>query len=104
MASTNQFTYAPIPLPPSANPKYFTDLGRRVEGFDPSTVSDDQMAEIVDQLYKVGALHETTTASEPDLAVAFHIALQRPQAHTETAVRHDPCKSDQQLYSRDGAC
>jgi len=53
MASTSHYTYSPIPLPSSANPKYFTELGRRVDGFDASTVSQEQMVEIIDMLYKV---------------------------------------------------
>jgi hypothetical protein len=51
-------SYSPISLPPSANPAYFKDFGRRVDGFDPASVTDEQMAEIIDSLYTVG-LFET---------------------------------------------
>jgi hypothetical protein len=53
MASSSTLTYSPIPLPPSANPQYFQELGRKVEGFNPEDVSSEQMAEIVDMLYRV---------------------------------------------------
>jgi hypothetical protein len=51
--STAHYTYSPLPLPASANPKYFTDLGRKVEGFKPDAVTPEQMGEIVEMLYKV---------------------------------------------------
>ena len=47
------FQYHPLPLPSTANPAYFKELGRRVEGFDPETVTSEQMAEIKDKLYAV---------------------------------------------------
>lgn len=53
MASTSHYSYSALSLPHSANPKYFDALGRRVEGFDASVVSEEQMAEIIDMLYKV---------------------------------------------------
>ena len=57
MTTTAAFTYSPLPLPPSANPAYFHDLGRTVEGFDPETVSEEQMDEIIDMLYRVSAVN-----------------------------------------------
>ena len=51
---TNAYQYSPLPLPPTANPKYFEQLGREVKGFDPGNVSAKQMEELVDQLYRVG--------------------------------------------------
>lgn len=50
---TTAFTYHPLPLPSTANPVYFKDLGRRVEGFNPETVTPEQMEEIKDKLYAV---------------------------------------------------
>ncbi|CAD6587475.1 MAG: hypothetical protein TREMPRED_004764 [Tremellales sp. Tagirdzhanova-0007] len=52
MTSTLHYAYTPLPLPSSANPKYFSELGRRVEGFDPSNLSEKQMAEIINMLYR----------------------------------------------------
>ncbi|WVQ79542.1 hypothetical protein IAT38_001641 [Cryptococcus sp. DSM 104549] len=51
-AAPSHFTYSSIPVPASANPEFFKDFGRKVDGFDPATVTDDQMQEIVDMLYK----------------------------------------------------
>jgi hypothetical protein len=53
MASTSHYTYSPLPLPPSANSKYFSELGRKVDGYNPEDVTPEQLAEIVDMLYKV---------------------------------------------------
>jgi hypothetical protein len=83
MATT--LSYHPLPLPPSANPKYFETLGRRVEGFDPANVSPEQMEEIKANLYKVRAA--LYILAEPSLMPALGPALQEHQDHAEAAVR-----------------
>lgn len=50
---TQKFSYSPLTVPPSADPEAFKDFGRKVEGFNPDTVDERGMAEIVDMLYKV---------------------------------------------------
>lgn len=100
MAATSHYTYSHIPLPPSANPKYFFDLGRRVEGFDASTVTEEQMAEIIDMLYKVCPLlghviYPSVTADEP---TALDTPVQRPQTHSKAAIRDDSCPSCCRIY------
>ncbi len=51
--ATSTLSFHPIPLPASANPVYFKDVGKRVDGFDPSLASPEQLKEIQDALYKV---------------------------------------------------
>ena len=65
---TSTLTFHPIPIPPSANATYFKDVGKRVEGFDPATVTPEQLKEIQDALYKVSP--DGTT-----LKVAFHLVV-----------------------------
>ncbi|KAK8861763.1 hypothetical protein IAR55_002586 [Kwoniella newhampshirensis] len=48
----SHFTYKPIPVASNANPLYFEDFGRQVEGFDPSRSTPEQMEEIINMLYK----------------------------------------------------
>ncbi|OCF33372.1 taurine catabolism dioxygenase TauD [Kwoniella heveanensis BCC8398] len=55
-SSSTGLQFSPIPLPPSANPTYFKDFGRKVEGFDPADIKDGQMDEIIDGLYKHSVL------------------------------------------------
>ena len=50
---TQTFSYSPLSVPPSADPAAFKDFGRKVEGFNPDTVDERGMAEIIDMLYKV---------------------------------------------------
>ncbi|KAK4687520.1 xanthine dioxygenase, partial [Tremellales sp. Uapishka_1] len=54
--ATSHFSYSPIPLPPSADPKYFNDFGRKVDGFDPASMNEAQLEEIIDKLYEHGIL------------------------------------------------
>jgi len=42
-----------LPLPPSANPKYFAEFGREVKGVNPAELTPDQFKEIEQLLYKV---------------------------------------------------
>jgi len=56
MAQTQSYTYSGLPLPPAADPAAFKDFGRKVEGFNPDTIDDKGMAEIIDMLYKVSPL------------------------------------------------
>ena len=63
--ATTAFTYSPLPLPASANPKYFKNLGRRVEGFNPDTVTPEQMDEIIEMLYKHSVLLFKNTTITP---------------------------------------
>lgn len=44
---------APIPLPPTADAEKFKDLGREVKGVNPGELSEEQLKEIHDLLYKV---------------------------------------------------
>jgi hypothetical protein len=44
-----------FPLPPSANPKYFTEFGREVKGVNPAELTPDQFKEIEQLLYKVSS-------------------------------------------------
>lgn len=53
MAQTQSYTYSGLPLPPAADPAAFKDFGRKVEGFNPDTIDDKGMAEIMEMLYKV---------------------------------------------------
>ncbi|WRT69366.1 uncharacterized protein IL334_006350 [Kwoniella shivajii] len=55
-ATSSGLSFGPIPLPPSANPKYFKDFGRKVEGFDPAQMTEEQKEEIIDMLYKHSVL------------------------------------------------
>jgi hypothetical protein len=41
-----------LPLPPSANPKYFADFGREVTGVNPAELTPEQFKEIEQLLYK----------------------------------------------------
>jgi hypothetical protein len=50
---TQTYTYSGLPLPPAADPAAFKDFGRKVEGFNPDTIDDKGMAEIIEMLYKV---------------------------------------------------
>lgn len=56
MAATQTYSYSGLPVPPSADPAAFQDFGRKVEGFDPETVNEKGMAEIIEMLYKVSPL------------------------------------------------
>ncbi|KAK1923876.1 taurine catabolism dioxygenase [Papiliotrema laurentii] len=58
-------TFHPIPLPPSANPAYFENVGRRVEGFDPAQMTPEQLKEIQEQLYKHSILLFKNTKITP---------------------------------------
>lgn len=53
MAATQSYTYSGLPLPPAADPAAFKDFGRKVDGFNPDTIDEKGMAEIVEMLYKV---------------------------------------------------
>jgi hypothetical protein len=53
MAATQSYKYSGLPLPPAADPAAFKDFGRKVEGFNPDTIDEKGMAEIIDMLYKV---------------------------------------------------
>lgn len=59
MAQTQTYTYSGLPLPPAADPAAFKDFGRKVEGFNPDTIDDKGMAEIIDMLYKVCSNHHS---------------------------------------------
>ncbi|KAL7424820.1 hypothetical protein Q5752_000504 [Cryptotrichosporon argae] len=51
-AAPRHFTYAPVPPSPQADPKYFQNFGRKVEGFNPDAVTKEQMDEIIEMLYR----------------------------------------------------
>jgi len=53
MAATQSYTYSGLPLPPAADPAAFKDFGRKVDGFNPDTIDEKGMAEIIEMLYKV---------------------------------------------------
>lgn len=53
MTQTQTFSYSPLSVPPSADPAAFKDFGRKVEGFNPDTIDERGMSEIIDMLYKV---------------------------------------------------
>jgi len=53
MAQTQSYTYSGLPLPPAADPAAFKDFGRKVEGFNPDSIDEKGMAEIIEMLYKV---------------------------------------------------
>lgn len=58
---TSTLSYSPLPLPSSANPVFFQNLGREVKGFDPASMTDSQLEEIQEKLYKVSPpLHSFT--------------------------------------------
>ena len=44
---------APLPLPPSADVSKFNNFGREVKGVHPGQMSEEQLKEIHDLLYKV---------------------------------------------------
>lgn len=44
---------APLPLPPSADASKFADFGREVKGINPGALTQEQLEEIKDLLYKV---------------------------------------------------
>ncbi|WVW86554.1 hypothetical protein I302_108604 [Kwoniella bestiolae CBS 10118] len=64
--TTSSLTFSPIPLPPSANPKYFSDFGRKVDGFDPSQMTPSQKDEIINNLYKHSVLLFKNTKITPE--------------------------------------
>ena len=45
----------PLPLPASADPSYFVDFGREVNGVSPGELTPAQFSEIYDALYKVSS-------------------------------------------------
>ena len=93
MASTSHYAYSPLPLPASANPEYFAEFGRRVEGFDASQISHEQMTEIIERLYKVGAEYHGSSLLTIYIlhSVALYTTVQRVAAHSEAAIRIDTC-------------
>ncbi len=44
---------APLSLPASANPAYFSEFGREIRGVDPGNVDPETFKEIEELLYKV---------------------------------------------------
>jgi hypothetical protein len=92
MAATQTYSYSGLPVPPSADPAAFKDFGRKVEGFNPDTIDDKGMAEIVEMLYKVGP-----SASVWELAhwLAFGPTVPRGQVDTKATIRNDSCMSKQ---------
>lgn len=55
VTQTQTYSYSPLPVPPSADPAAFKNFGRTVKGFEPDTVDQNGMAEIIDMLYKVSS-------------------------------------------------
>ena len=92
MASASHLTYTPIPLPPSANPAYFGELGRQVEGYDPEHVTESQTEEIIEMLYKVRTPSSTCLIAAKLICSALYPALPEFEAHAEAAIRVDPCE------------
>lgn len=45
-----------LPLPPSANPAHFADFGREVKGVKAGKLTEEQLKEIQNLLYKVRLL------------------------------------------------
>lgn len=43
----------PIPLPPSANPAKFGQMGREIRGVNPGNATEEELKQIQDLLYKV---------------------------------------------------
>ncbi|WVQ74627.1 hypothetical protein IAR50_004228 [Cryptococcus sp. DSM 104548] len=106
MVSTSNpthFSYKPVPLPPTANPDMFHEFGRQVEGFDPETVTDEQMDEIVDQLYKHSILLfknlTLTPAQQYAMTLAFDPAAQsyghgnNKTGNTKSSILHPDLKT-----------
>jgi hypothetical protein len=54
-ATPTRLAYSSIPISPSANPTAFDGFGKQVEGFDPADMTEENLKEIMDMLYKVGA-------------------------------------------------
>lgn len=50
---SQNYTYSPLQVPPTADPAAFKDFGRKVDGFNPDTMDERGMAEIIDMLYRV---------------------------------------------------
>ena len=59
MTTAPALKYSSLNLPPSANPAYFNDFGKQVEGFDMGTATEEQLKEVMDMLYKVSALYKS---------------------------------------------
>ncbi|KAF9469501.1 taurine catabolism dioxygenase [Collybia nuda] len=65
--------FAPLPLPPSADPSKFIDFGREVKGVDPATLDpkSERFAEIHDALYKHSVLLFRDVSMTPEQQYAL---------------------------------
>ncbi|KAF8551787.1 Clavaminate synthase-like protein [Imleria badia] len=72
---------APLPLPSSADPSYFVDLGREVKGVNLCELTPPQFAEIRDALYKHDVLLFRNVALTPEQQYALTKAFDR---HSES--------------------
>lgn len=91
-AAASKLSFTPLQTSPQADPKYFTEFGRQVHGFDPATKTDAQMDEIIEALYKVSHwphgmgmhLHSSPTTDPPSppppTSMASCAAWERPRA------------------------
>ena len=52
VASKMTIEVAPLPLPPSADASKFADFGREVKGVNPGDLTQEQLEEIKELLYK----------------------------------------------------
>lgn len=90
---TQTFSYAPLSVPPSADPAAFKDFGRKVEGFNPDAIDEKGMAEIVDMLYKVSSDQILDITIQRLTGTAFGPLIPWSQAIAKAAVRAYPCMS-----------
>ena len=74
---------APLPLPASANPTYFSEFGREVRGVDPGNIDPETFKEIEGLLYKVMCFprHRYMLRSYSHSFPAFRASLQERQTH-----------------------
>ena len=56
VASKMTIEVAPLPLPPSADASKFADFGREVKGVNPRDLTQEQLEEIRELLYKASLL------------------------------------------------
>jgi hypothetical protein len=85
-------SYTPVPLPASAAPEYFKSFGRVVEGFDPASYTSEQMKEIVDKLYEVCVVNESSSPpadNQHGVLVFKNMTVTPKQQFEITSVRKD---------------
>ncbi len=60
---------APIPLPPTADAEKFKDFGREVKGVKPGELSEEELKEVHNLLYKVRSLCDLWASYLSDMHV-----------------------------------